>query len=276
MAVYVTGDLHGGRDMHKLSAKVLRNQNIDIGEGDYLVVLGDFGFPFFDSEAVEKRGEYTYWINWLAEKPYTVLWVDGNHENFNFWDAQPVTEWHGGKVQIHPKADNVIHLMRGEIYDIEGKRYFAFGGAASHDKGHRKEDYSWWKQEIATDAEIENARNNLEKAGYEVDYILTHTPPSHIISRMTFISQVPDKTADFLTEVVGTVDYSLFLSGHVHRETLFARDRFASIYQKVYGIEELEQLFEQVKDYSDLSTIFPLNHNEKMKHIASYSSYIER
>ena len=63
-------------------------------------------------------------LNKLAALPYQICFIDGNHENFNFWDSQPMIDWMGGKVQIHPKAKNVIHLMRGEVYTIENKKYF--------------------------------------------------------------------------------------------------------------------------------------------------------
>lgn len=43
----------------------------------------------------------------------------------------PVSEWNGGKVQfIRP---NVIHLTRGQIYNIDGSTFFTMGGARSHD-----------------------------------------------------------------------------------------------------------------------------------------------
>ena len=45
--------------------------------------------------------------------------------------AYPITEWNGGKV--HKIADNIIHLMRGQVFDIDGIRFFTMGGASSHD-----------------------------------------------------------------------------------------------------------------------------------------------
>ena len=42
-----------------------------------------------------------------------------------------VEKWHGGNIQrIRP---SVIHLMRGQVYDIKGKKFFAMSGASSHD-----------------------------------------------------------------------------------------------------------------------------------------------
>ena len=60
------------------------------------------------------------------------MFVDGNHENYTrLYNDYPVEEWNGGKV--HRIRDSVIHLMRGEIYDIDNKKIFVFGGAFSHD-----------------------------------------------------------------------------------------------------------------------------------------------
>ena len=37
-------------------------------------------------------------------------------------DEYPVEKWHGGKVR-HIVRDKVILLERGQVFDIEGKRY---------------------------------------------------------------------------------------------------------------------------------------------------------
>lgn len=238
--IYFTGDIHGDIDIEKLSYKRWRESR-DLTENDYLIIMGDFGLPFLDSDVDEQNqpadSVYRYWIKWLAGRPYTILWVDGNHENFNYWDRQEVSEWHGGKVQIHPHAPNVIHLMRGEVYEIDGMTFFAFGGASSHDKEYRKPDITWWKQEEATESEILNARNNLSRYNNNVDFILTHTMPAQI-SRKAFDWKVADKTADFLDTVISDVNYNMWFCGHFHR-TLFIRnlDMFV-LYDGIYSLEK--------------------------------------
>ena len=76
---------------------------------------------------------WRFWwsLDWLNEKNSTTLFVDGNHENFTRLYNYPVEEWHGGKV--HKIRDSVLHLMRGEIFEINDKKIFTFGGAKSHD-----------------------------------------------------------------------------------------------------------------------------------------------
>ena len=70
-------------------------------------------------------------MDWLAQKDFTLLFVDGNHENYDLLAEFPVQMWHGGKVQMI--RENVIHLMRGQMFNLQGRRFFTFGGARSHD-----------------------------------------------------------------------------------------------------------------------------------------------
>ena len=63
----------------------------------------------------------------LRRSPYTILWVQGNHENYDLIGEYPLEEWHGGKVR-HIIRDKVILLERGQVFEIEGKSFFAFEG----------------------------------------------------------------------------------------------------------------------------------------------------
>ena len=38
-------------------------------------------------------------LDWYNDKPWTTLFCDGNHENFDLLSKYPVEEWNGGKVQ---------------------------------------------------------------------------------------------------------------------------------------------------------------------------------
>jgi len=105
--IFVTGDIHGSRDIQKLSASNFPMQP-QLSREDFVIICGDFGLVWQDC-AEERR-----WLNWLEEKPWTTLWVDGNHENFDRLHTYPATEWHGGKIQkIMP---HVFHLCRGQIF----------------------------------------------------------------------------------------------------------------------------------------------------------------
>lgn len=245
--IYFTGDMHGEIDIEKLSYKNW-SESRNLTSDDYLIIMGDFGLPFCDSDVDENNkpadSVYRYWIKWLATKPYTILWIDGNHENFNYWEKQEISEWHGGKVQIHPHAPNVIHLMRGEVYEIDGMTFFAFGGAMSHDKEYRKPNITWWEQEEATETEILNAWNNLEKYNRNVDFILTHTMPEKI-SRKIFGTETTDKTAHFLDEVIEKVNYNMWLCGHYHITVFIRTINILVLYNKIFSISQCEDLKKQ-------------------------------
>lgn len=123
--IYITGDTHA--DFSKLENDKFPIQS-DMTKNDYVIICGDFGgvWNYIVESIYEKQC-----LDWLDNKNFTTLFVDGNHENFERLYRYPIEEWHGGKV--HKIRDSVIHLMRGEIYDIDNKKFFTFGGARSQD-----------------------------------------------------------------------------------------------------------------------------------------------
>lgn len=157
----------------------------------------------------------------LEDLPFTIAFVDGNHENFTALSKYPVEEWNGGKV--HFLRPHVIHLMRGQIFTLEGRTFFTMGGASSHDvedgildpasEGYHerllrlliegKRQYrilgqSWWPKELPSEEEYAEARRNLDAYGWTVDYIITHSPPSSLAERL---DRQRDELTDFLEEI---------------------------------------------------------------------------
>ena len=165
MAIYVTGDTHGSQPdwlgldgfMRRFNTDSFPEQK-DMTKDDYVVVLGDFGGVFdVNREKAEEPRSERYALDWLAGKPFTTLFVPGNHENYDrltgcrdeklisswFYRKMPPEDkdrlrrgyprkaWHGGTVRA--VRDSVLMLERGEIFDLCGKSCFAFGGARSHD-----------------------------------------------------------------------------------------------------------------------------------------------
>ena len=82
-----------------------------------MIICGDFG-GLWDGGQKDQ-----HWLDWLAEKPFTTLFVDGNHENFDLLNALPEKEWHGGRVHEvrwkgkYPPPDERpdIHLQRSHM-----------------------------------------------------------------------------------------------------------------------------------------------------------------
>ena len=102
--IYITGDTHGG--FQRFGSKYFPQQT-QMGRNDYMIICGDFG-GLWDGGQKDQ-----HWLDWLAEKPFTTLFVDGNHENFDLLNALPEKEWHGGRV--HEVRENILHLMRGRF-----------------------------------------------------------------------------------------------------------------------------------------------------------------
>lgn len=120
----VTGDCHG--DFSRFCEERFWGQS-DMTNDDYVIICGDFGGVWRqETDAKEENN-----LDWLESRSWTTLFVDGNHENLNRLYAYPMGEWYGDK--IHRIRSSMIHLMRGQIFEIEGKTIFAFGGASSHD-----------------------------------------------------------------------------------------------------------------------------------------------
>ena len=161
--ILVTGDTHGTIDFNKI--KLLEQKKI-LRKEDFLIIAGDFG-GVWSLKTLEED------LSCYARLPFKVLFVDGNHENFDILNSFSVQYWNGGK--IHKIKDNIFHLMRGQVYEIEGKIIFTFGGGTSIDKYYRVENISWWKEEIPNENEVNEAITNLKKYNNKVDYIITHS-----------------------------------------------------------------------------------------------------
>ena len=212
--IFATGDIHGDIDIHKLSRRSFNYSGLS--KEDYIIICGDFGCVWDGSKTDE------YWLNWLNDLPVTILFCDGNHENFDLLNSYPVEEWNGGK--IHRIKNSVIHLMRGQVFDLHGCKIFVMGGASSYDKKYRKEGKSWWKQELPNCQELEEAMQNLEKCQFKVDYVLTHCAPSTIHKNLVQ-SDDTDSLTSFLELVSGRVTFKKWYFGHYHMDCEIQRYR---------------------------------------------------
>ena len=226
--IIVTGDIHGN-PFQRLNLENFPEGKTFTKE-DYMIILGDFGLVWDDS-AMEHSC-----LDWLENKPWTTLFIDGNHENYDLLNKFPIEEWGGGRVQ--KIRSSVIHLLRGEVYDIGGYKFLAMGGARSHDiqdgvlevgdpriKIWKKDDFklfrinhiSWWEEEIPNEEERKNALKNLAENDYKVDYILTHEAPSSDVVLMDHLLYHPDEYSKWLEmEIRQKVKYKKWFFGHYH------------------------------------------------------------
>ena len=226
--IIVTGDIHGN-PFQRLNLENFPEGKTFTKE-DYVIILGDFGLVW-DNSAMEHSC-----LDWLENKSWTTLFIDGNHENYDLLNKFPIEEWGGGRVQ--KIRSSVIHLLRGEVYDIGGYKFLAMGGARSHDiqdgvlevgdpriKIWKKDNFklfrinhiSWWEEEIPNEEERKNALKNLAENDYKVDYILTHEAPSSDVVLMDHLLYHPDEYSKWLEmEIRQKVKYKKWFFGHYH------------------------------------------------------------
>lgn len=251
--IYITGDIHGDLDIHKLTSEIF-TEGLDLTREDYVIICGDFGLRWDDSP------EELHWLEWLDNKPWTTLWIDGNHENFYMLEEYDFEEWHGGKVQFI--TPNIIHLCRGEMFDIDGLKFYCFGGAESHDKEFRRVGISIWREEVPSPEEIEHGRQTLEENGWKADIVITHSMPDHIQNEVfkpgTYASNI---LTQFLDEVDEKLEYKLWFSGHYHFSKTFDNRHFF-IYNDIVkltdeGFERVVPKKARTKYIDVLPEIFP-------------------
>ena len=255
MSIYITGDTHGTYDVNKLT----KMRGI-LTEDDYMIVLGDFGVCWDNGSSDDKVRNF-----WNRQKCH-VLFIDGNHENFNLLNAYHISEWHGGKV--HSLGKKITHLMRGQVFEIEGKTFFTMGGAASHDcgadldmfigknleqyhtmdwseiyKNWQREKYfgcrvpgrSWWAAEVPSLDEIAEAQANLAAHGNKIDHVLTHTASSRIYAHLGYSATEKPWNAGlvkFFDSIEETVNFKHWWFGHMHEDFMYD-ERHRGLYQDV-------------------------------------------
>lgn len=229
--IFVTGDTHGSLDIHKLNTTSFYQK--ELSKQDYVVILGDFGLLWNNS------GEDKYWLDWLNKKNFTTLFVDGNHENFDLLNSFEIDTWCGGKV--HKIRDSIIHLMRGQVFSIDGYKIFTMGGAASIDKAYRKVGLTWWKDEIPSQDEMSEGLENLALSNWKVDFVFTHTTSNRIMETMKYVKE-KNVLNDYFDMLQVHVHYNHWYCGHLHcNETVM--EKHTVLYEKIIRIGEDERAF---------------------------------
>ena len=276
MAIYVTGDTHGSQSLGRFSIDGYMQrfsmasfpEQKEMRKEDYVIICGDFGGVwnvdrFFVRESPsEKDG-----LDWLEQKPFTTLFVPGNHENYDrltgctddrlidswFYAKMPPEEkeklrrgyprekWHGGYVRV--LRPSVLMLERGDIFVIDGKTCFAFGGARSHDIRDgimdpaafpdettfaseyrirrsgmiRVRGVSWWDAEMPSQEEMDRGRRNIEsfmEKHEQINFVFTHDAPA---SDKLFLGYDGiDELNRYLESLKGIMKYDQWFYGHLH------------------------------------------------------------
>ncbi len=200
--IYVTGDMHG--DISRLRSRSARR----LKKNDYLIICGDFGFIWDGSERERRL------LKWLGKRRYHVLFVEGTHDNLDLLSRYPVVDWNGGKV--HEISGKLRHLIRGQVFELDGNTVFAFGGGESTDVDMRIKDGMWWHEELPTPEIVEIAKENLLKHGNKVDYIVTHQTSSKLKRFLSLENRDFNILDVFFDEIRNTCKYTRWFFGNYH------------------------------------------------------------
>ena len=223
-SIILTGDIHGNID------RILKIPDENLTKNDVVIILGDFGVIWSPddlyTEAILQR---------LAQKNFTVAFVDGNHENFPLInEMQEIKEWNGGRAGFLPYG--IIHLLRGEIYNINDRVIGVCGGANSIDKAWRIDGESWWKEEEITQEDVLNFTRNL-KGRTHLDMILSHDCPaevSQIISKLYVTGPAFDVSPSqyCLEQIKQCIQFDKWYFGHWHINKEIT-DKYECLYENV-------------------------------------------
>lgn len=219
----LAGDWHGNEIVG------LRALNGKAAGLSTIVQLGDFGFwhgaP--GCQYLDRLSEA------LFTNDQTLLWIDGNHENFDLLEQYPIVTT-GPAAGLRPIRPRLWHLPRGTRWSWRGPdgppvTWLAVGGAASVDRAMRTAGGDWWFQEELTDIQADEVI-----AGGPTDVLLCHDrprtaaialgdPPGQWWSRAPAWADVDKARSDVhsarVQRVVDAVRPHRVWHGHLHART---------------------------------------------------------
>ena len=95
--IFITGDTHGDIDYKKLL--ILKEKNLSYD--DYLIICGDAGIcwsPF----------DFVRFLRLYNDIGCTIIFVDGNHENFDMLNMCDLVEYKGAL--MHQIDEHIFHV----------------------------------------------------------------------------------------------------------------------------------------------------------------------
>lgn len=221
--MYLAADIHGHIRLDWLKSKI---ESIDLTHTDYLLILGDAGIVWDENEPQV--------FDYYSSLPCTVLFIDGNHENFTLLNALPVEEKYGG--MTHRISSNIFHLMRGEVYSIGKVKLFTFGGGFSKKKLSDSSPVYVWDEEMPDAQEYENGEKNLNLCEMKVNIIATHVAPTSIAYAIGE-DPLPEETMlnDYLDNVRMKTSYDHWYFGHYHRDVSI--ENADGLYERIIALD---------------------------------------
>lgn len=204
MRILFAGDWHAGTTFALDTIDTAARLGID-----RVVQVGDFGYwPRFE----EGRSFLSAVSARAVSAGVDVFFCDGNHEDHEFLP-------HDSVLDPHEVAPGVNWVPRGTVLEWEGTRLLFFGGAVSVDRDSRQTGWTWFADEIPSEA----AWARAESAG-TVDVVVAHdTVPGMPVRGVPPLS-IPWSSRRRATEhrrrlqaLQETVTPALWVHGHWHQ-----------------------------------------------------------
>ena len=215
-SIYVIGDIHGDYSIIDARFGELKGTK---EKHDVLFVAGDAGFI----NSYEKEDSKDLRIKHLNSLPFIIIVVLGNHENYDIIESFDETTIFGGKCYKEDGVD-VYYAKNGQIFDIDGTKFFTFNGGLSIDKLQRLEyekQYGrkfWWPQEIKTEDFDQAFKTYFTN---RIDYVITHDVPLSIFTKL--IPFIPGRfknqtcpLQEFFQKLYMMKNFTHWYAGHYH------------------------------------------------------------
>lgn len=210
--VYITGDTHGSFERIEMFCERFHPSSDDI-----MIILGDAAFNYFGGFRDRKKKER------ISKLPITIFSIHGNHEQRpDTIPSYDILEWHGGQVYVEEEYPNLLFAMDGEVYDFEGTKAIAIGGAYSVDKYYRLTwDIAWWPDEQPSDEIKQRVEKKLDSLEWNIDVVLSHTTPLKYEPVEMFVtgideSKIDNSTEIWLDRIEDKLTYKHWYCGHFH------------------------------------------------------------
>lgn len=221
--VYITGDIHGRVGYVQAMINIEK-----ITHNDTIVLLGDVGVNYYGNDNGDRDRKKK-----LNAHGIPILCIHGNHEmRPESISTYREMEWNGGIVYAEEEFPNLLFAKDGEVYDLEGYKVLAIGGAYSVDMFYRlQRGFPWFPDEQPSDAIKARVEAKLDSVGWQVDAVLSHTCPYRYIPREAFLpgidqSLVDNSTEHWLDTIEKRLSYCFWYCGHFHIEKWFYKMRF--------------------------------------------------
>lgn len=217
MKVGLVGDLHGNYWWGASVLERMYHQGIR-----HVCQAGDFGIWHGADGA-----KYLEIMTRVCETLGMTLWVvPGNHEDYTQIEDPETTDGSVPPKQVLASGDGweISLLPRGYRWEVDGKQFLAFGGAASIDRMQRKPGRDWWPEEMFRETDMLRV-SDLTPG--EIDVMITHESPyfgTKAVDNILFGTtryagwdyDYANQSSKFMTRVVGKVKPKVFVHGHMH------------------------------------------------------------